>query len=119
MIQTKNLMTNCLKFWKNKFFDLQMRTNDEIIPDINNLNDTRKPGQKNSWKPDMMPSGTNTYKMAAFNYHYMNTECSSCAIAEHSVIYLIDMYPSRQIYVKSRSNAPYRIAFSGLNYLGI
>ncbi len=70
MIQTKNLMTNCLKFWKNKFFDLQMRTNDEIIPDINNLNDTRKPGQKNSWKPDMMPSGTNTYKMAAFDYQY-------------------------------------------------
>ncbi|MCM1297071.1 MAG: hypothetical protein NC311_16145, partial [Muribaculaceae bacterium] len=41
-----------------------------LLGNINNLNDTRKPGQKDSWKPDMMPSGTRKYKMAAFDYNY-------------------------------------------------
>lgn len=45
-----------------------------LLGNINNLNDTRKPGQKDSWKPEMMPSGTRQYKMLAFDYNYENSE---------------------------------------------
>lgn len=45
-----------------------------LVGNINNLNDTRKPGQKDSWKPEMMPSGTRTYKMAAFDYNYESAD---------------------------------------------
>ena len=45
-----------------------------LLGNINNLNDTRKPGQKDSWKPDMMPSGTRKYKMASFDYNYTNAD---------------------------------------------
>lgn len=45
-----------------------------LLGNINNLNNTSKPGQKDSWKPDMMPSGTRKYKMASFDYNYMNSE---------------------------------------------
>lgn len=44
------------------------------IANFNNLNDTRKPGQKDSWKPEMMPSGTRKYQMAAFDYNYTDDE---------------------------------------------
>ena len=40
-----------------------------------------------------------------------------CTVAEHSVIYYIAVYLSRQIYIKSRTNAPYRIGFSCFNDL--
>ncbi|MCM1490876.1 MAG: outer membrane beta-barrel family protein [Muribaculum sp.] len=45
-----------------------------LLGNVNNLNDTRKPGQKDSWKPEMMPSGTRKYKMASFDYNYMNSD---------------------------------------------
>lgn len=44
------------------------------VANFNNLNDTRKPGQKDSWTPEMMPSGTRKYQMAAFDYNYMDVE---------------------------------------------
>lgn len=44
------------------------------IANFNNLNDTRKPGQKDTWSPDMLPSGTRKYQMGAFDYNYINSE---------------------------------------------
>lgn len=43
-----------------------------LIANINNLNDTRKPGKNDTWTPERMPSGTRTYKMATFNYRHQN-----------------------------------------------
>ncbi len=42
------------------------------LANFNNLNDTRKPGQKDTWRPEMMPSGTRKYQMGAFDYNYMD-----------------------------------------------
>lgn len=45
-----------------------------LIGNINNLNDSRKPGKSDTWTPEMMPSGTREYKMGAFNYDYENPD---------------------------------------------
>lgn len=45
-----------------------------LIGNVNNLNDSRKPGQNDTWTPDMMPSGTREYRMGAVNYDYENPE---------------------------------------------
>lgn len=44
------------------------------LGNFNNLNDTRKPGQRDSWRPEMMPSGTKEYRLGAVDYNYMNAE---------------------------------------------
>lgn len=44
------------------------------IGNFNNLNDTRKPGQRDNWQPEMMPSGTKKYQSGAFDYNYMDSE---------------------------------------------
>lgn len=49
-------------------------TNVAILGNVNNLNDTRKPGKNDTWKPEMMPSGTRQYRMAAMNYTYESPE---------------------------------------------
>ena len=45
-----------------------------LLGNANNLNDTRKPGKADSWRPEMMPSGTRTYHMGALNYQTGNAE---------------------------------------------
>ncbi len=45
-----------------------------LLGNVNNLNDTRKPGKIDSWTPDMMPSGTREYRMASMHYDYENPE---------------------------------------------
>lgn len=45
-----------------------------FIGNVNNLNDSRKPGKNDSWTPEMMPSGTREYRTGAFNYDYENPE---------------------------------------------
>ncbi len=44
------------------------------LANFNNLNDTRKPGQKDTWRPEMMPSGTRKYQLAAVDYNYQDPE---------------------------------------------
>ncbi len=44
------------------------------LANFNNLNDTRKPGQKDTWRPEMMPSGTRKYQLAAADYNYQDAE---------------------------------------------
>lgn len=44
------------------------------LANFNNLNDTRKPGQKDTWRPEMMPSGTRKYQMGAVDYNYQDAE---------------------------------------------
>lgn len=41
-----------------------------IIGNLNNLNDTRRPGQETDWTPDKMPSGTTVTRMAALSYDF-------------------------------------------------
>ncbi len=41
-----------------------------LIANANNLNDNRKPGKSDTWRPEMMPSGTRRNTTAAFNYNY-------------------------------------------------
>ena len=41
-----------------------------FVGNVNNLNDTRKPGKNDTWTPEMMPSGTRIFKTAAFNYDW-------------------------------------------------
>lgn len=45
-----------------------------LLGNANNLNDNRKPGKSDSWRPEMMPSGTRTYHMGALNYQTGNPE---------------------------------------------
>lgn len=45
-----------------------------LLGNVNNLNDTRKPGKSDTWTPDMMPSGTREYRMASLNYNYENPD---------------------------------------------
>lgn len=54
-------------------------TNITLLGNINNLNDTRKPGKNDSWQPEMMPSGTRQYRMAAMNYSYESPESDKMA----------------------------------------
>ncbi|MBD5284674.1 MAG: outer membrane beta-barrel protein [Bacteroides sp.] len=49
-------------------------TNITLLGNANNLNDNRKPGKNDSWTPEMMPSGTKRYKMAAMNYDYQSAD---------------------------------------------
>ena len=44
------------------------------LANFNNLNDTRKPGQKDTWTPEMMPSGTRKYQLGAIDYNYQDAE---------------------------------------------
>ena len=44
------------------------------LGNFNNLNDTRKPGQKDTWTPEMMPSGTRKYQLGAIDYNYMDSD---------------------------------------------
>lgn len=41
-----------------------------LMGNVNNLNDNRQPGKNDSWTPEMMPSGTKTYRMGALDYNY-------------------------------------------------
>lgn len=41
-----------------------------LIGNINNLNDSRTPGQSDGWTPELMPSGTRRYHMAGLDYSY-------------------------------------------------
>ncbi|MCM1522371.1 MAG: outer membrane beta-barrel family protein [Muribaculaceae bacterium] len=50
------------------------RSNVTLLGNINNLNDNRKPGKSDSWRPEMMPSGTKRYKMGAVNYEFEDSE---------------------------------------------
>lgn len=41
-----------------------------LVGNYNNLNDNRNPGKDDSWRPEMMPSGTREFRNGAFNYDY-------------------------------------------------
>lgn len=41
-----------------------------LIGNINNLNDTRKPGQNDSWSPDKLPSGTKKFRQVGIDHQY-------------------------------------------------
>lgn len=43
-----------------------------LVANLNNLNDNRNPGKNDSWRPEMMPSGTREFRNLAFNYTYRN-----------------------------------------------
>lgn len=49
-------------------------TNITLVGNANNLNDNRKPGKNDTWTPEMLPSGTKQYKMAALNYNHDRAE---------------------------------------------
>lgn len=49
-------------------------TNITILGNANNLNDNRQPGKNDSWTPEMLPTGTRTYKMASMNYDYQSPD---------------------------------------------
>ncbi len=59
-----------------------------VVGNINNVNDTRKPGQNSEWTPESMPSGTLTTRMVAADYmikdKYRRYELSGNAEANHS-----------------------------------
>ena len=59
-----------------------------LVGNINNVNDTRKPGQNSEWTPNNMPSGTLTTRMMAADYlvkdKYRHYELSGNANVEHS-----------------------------------
>ena len=40
-----------------------------LIGNVNNVNDTRKPGQNSDWTPNSMPSGKLTTHMVGLDYH--------------------------------------------------
>ena len=50
-----------------------------FLGNLNNLNDNRQPGRNDTWTPEMMPSGTKEYRMAAVNYNSENPEGSRSA----------------------------------------
>lgn len=50
-----------------------------LLGNVNNLNDTRKPGKNDTWTPEMMPSGTKEYRMASANYDYRDPEDTKSA----------------------------------------
>lgn len=59
-----------------------------IVGNINNVNDTRKPGQNSEWTPNNMPSGTLTTRMLGADYlikdKYRHYELSGSADVDHS-----------------------------------
>lgn len=59
-----------------------------LVGNINNVNDTRKPGQNSEWTPNNMPSGTLTTRMLAADYmvkdKYRHYELSGYADVNHS-----------------------------------
>lgn len=59
-----------------------------LVGNINNVNDTRKPGQNSEWTPNSMPSGTLTTRMMAADYlvkdKYRRYELSGNADVDHS-----------------------------------
>ena len=44
--------------------------NMQLIGQLNNVSDTRKPGKNDSWTPESMPTGTLRRQMLGFNYNY-------------------------------------------------
>ena len=59
-----------------------------MVGNINNVNDSRKPGQNSEWTPNNMPSGTLTTRMLAADYmvkdKYRHYELSGNADVDHS-----------------------------------
>lgn len=59
-----------------------------VVGNINNVNDTRKPGQNSEWTPENMPSGELTTRMLAADYlvkdKYRRYELSGNADVNHS-----------------------------------
>lgn len=59
-----------------------------LVGNINNVNDTRKPGQNSEWTPNSMPSGTLTTRMMAADYFvkdkYRHYELSGNVDVDHS-----------------------------------
>ncbi|WP_288082615.1 outer membrane beta-barrel protein [Xylanibacter rodentium] len=59
-----------------------------VVGNINNVNDTRRPGQNSEWTPNNMPSGTLTTRMLAADYmvkdKYRHYELSGSADVDHS-----------------------------------
>lgn len=59
-----------------------------LMGNINNVNDTRRPGQNSEWTPESMPSGTLTTRMLAADYlikdKYRRYELSGNADVNHS-----------------------------------
>ena len=53
-----------------------------IVGNINNVNDSRRPGQNTSWTPDKMPIGTRITKMGGFDYDY-NDELSGISFSSN------------------------------------
>ncbi len=45
-----------------------------ILGNVNNLNDNRRPGKADTWTPDKMPDGTRRYQLAATQYTYADPE---------------------------------------------
>lgn len=45
-----------------------------FIGNLNNLNDSRKPGKNDTWTPESMPSGTRRQQYAGLNYNYESTD---------------------------------------------
>ncbi|MDO4930366.1 MAG: outer membrane beta-barrel protein [Bacteroidales bacterium] len=59
-----------------------------LVGNINDVNDTRKPGQNSEWTPESMPSGLLTTRMAALDYlvkdKFKHFEVSGSVTANHS-----------------------------------
>lgn len=59
-----------------------------VVGNINDVNDTRRPGQNSEWTPNNMPSGTLTTRMLATDYmvkdKYRRYELSGNADVDHS-----------------------------------
>ena len=51
-------------------------TNVSLVANFNNLNDDRQPGQNDTWEPEQMPSGRQTYRMVSLNYHHQQADDS-------------------------------------------
>lgn len=45
-----------------------------FVGNVNNLNDSRKPGRNDTWTPEQMPSGKKSYRMAALDYNYEDAD---------------------------------------------
>ena len=57
-----------------RFFSMRFTDKSQlaIVANMNNLNDTRKPGKDTGWSPDRMPQGAMSTKLAAIDYNYKN-----------------------------------------------
>ena len=55
-----------------------------LVANVNNLNDTRKPGKNDTWTPEQMPSGTKRTTMAGLDYNYEDVDETRWARGEVS-----------------------------------